>query len=105
LSIEEARRLVESCPSATPRERRERLVILLFYGCGLRTQELCGLDVADIDRERREVRVRQAKGDCERIVPIPEGVHTELLAYLLERGGKRGALFRTEHHRRRISSR
>ena len=49
LSIEEARRLVEACPSHTRLERRNRLVILLLYGCGLRTSELCQLDVADAD--------------------------------------------------------
>jgi integrase/recombinase XerD len=69
-------------------------VILLLYGCGLRTMELCQLDVADICRERQELTVRKGKGDRARVVPIPDGVYTELLAYLLERG-KRGALFRT----------
>ena len=38
------------------------------------------------------------------MVPIPEGVYTELMAYLLDRGGKRGPLFRTEIKRRRITA-
>jgi site-specific recombinase XerD len=101
LSLEEARRLVLACPDATTRERRERLMVLLLYGCGLRTGELCALDVADIDRERREITIHKAKHDRPRIVPIPGGVFVELLAYLLERG-KRGALFRTEARRRRV---
>lgn len=103
LSIEEARRLVLACPDATSQERRERLMVLLLYGCGLRTGELCALDVADIDRERRELTVQKAKNDRPRTVPIPGGVFMELLAYLLERG-KRGALFRTEARRKRICS-
>jgi site-specific recombinase XerD len=104
LSLKEAEQLVRSCPIATPLERRDRLIVLLLYGCGLRTQELCSLDVSDVQTDRRELLVRRGKGDRERVVPIPGGVLTELLAYLLERGGKRGALLRTEAKHRRISS-
>lgn len=96
LSLEEAASLVKACPASTPVERRDRMVILLLYGCGLRTKELCDVLVPDIDTTRRELRVRAGKGGRQRIVPIPEMVHTELLAYLLERGGKRGPLLRTE---------
>ncbi len=46
-------------------------MILLLYGCGLRTAELCALDVADIVRERQELTVRAGKGDRPRVVPIP----------------------------------
>jgi integrase/recombinase XerD len=103
LSLVEAERLIRACPRGTPRERRDRLMVLLLYGCGLRTGELCALDVGDIHRERRELTVLRAKGERPRCIPIPDGVYTELLAYLLERGGKRGALLRTEAKRRRIA--
>jgi site-specific recombinase XerD len=39
LSIEEAVQLVKSCPTSTPRERRDRMVILLLYGCGSATPD------------------------------------------------------------------
>ena len=94
LTVEQAQRLVRQCPSRNAAERRDRLIILLLYGCGLRTMELCALDVGDICRERQELTVQKGKGDRPRVVPIPDGVYTELLAYLLEHG-KRGALFRT----------
>ena len=61
----------------------------------------CALDVADIVRERQELIVAKAKGDRPRVIPIPDGVYSELLGYLLEHG-KRGALFRTAHLARRI---
>lgn len=101
LTLDEAEKLVRSCRRASAAERRDRLMILLLYGCGLRTMELCGLDVADISRERQELTVRHGKGDRPRVIPIPEGLYTELLAYLLEHG-RRGALFRTAHRGRRI---
>jgi integrase/recombinase XerD len=104
LSIEEAVHLVKSCPASTPLERRDRMVILLLYGCGLRTKELCDLRLQDVETTRREVLVRAGKGDRQRIVPLPEMVYTELLAYLLERGGKRGPLLRTEKHGKALAA-
>jgi len=104
LNLEEARRLVEACPSHSRIERRNRLVILLLYGCGLRTAELCQLDLGDVDLERQEVVVRQGKGDRARRIPVPDAVWTVLLAYLAERKGRRGALIRTEKKQKRFAS-
>jgi len=104
LSLAEAERLVSACEQSTARARRDRVIVLLLYGCGLRTAELCALRVQDVDRERRELFVRQGKGDRQRVVPIPDGVYTALLAHLLERGGRRGALFRTEARRRPLTA-
>lgn len=103
LTLEEAERLVHATAAPGPTARRDRLMILLLYGCGLRTNELCALSVADINRERHELLVQKAKGDRPRSIPIPEALYTELLAYLLEHG-KRGALFRTRALERRISA-
>jgi len=101
LTLEEAERLVEATILPGPVARRDRLVILLLYGCGVRTDELCALDVANVNRERHELLVLKAKGDRPRAVPIPEAVYTELLAYLLEHG-KRGPLFRTTIRKSRL---
>ena len=101
LSLEEAERLVKATEAPGPSARRDRLIVLLLYGCGLRTHELCALDVAHVNRERHELLVLTAKGDRPRAVPIPEAIFTELLAYLLERG-KRGPLFRTNIRKRRL---
>lgn len=103
LTVEEALRLVEACPASSTAERRDRVMVLVLYGCGLRTSELCGLDLSHVDRERQELIIVRAKNDRPRTVPIPNGVYTELLAYLAERG-KRGALFRTAVRGRRIDS-
>ena len=104
LTLEEAGRLVKACPKDTAGERRDRMIVLLLYGCGLRTNELCGLRVQDVDAQRKELLIRQGKGDKERVVPIPPTVHTELLEYLLERRARRGPLFRTEKKRVAISA-
>lgn len=101
LDLEEAERLVEATTAPSPTARRDRLIVLLLYGCGLRTSELCALDVAHVNRERQELIILKAKGDRPRAVPIPEALYTELLAYLLEHG-KRGPLFRTSTRKRRL---
>lgn len=102
LTLEEAQALIEACPRATPEQRRDRVIILLLYGCGLRTHELCALNVQHISVERREINVLTAKGDRPRTVPVPDAVYTELLAYLHERGGKRGPLFKTYVKKTRV---
>ncbi len=102
LTISEAQALIESCPQATIEQRRDRVMILLLYGCGLRTHELCALNVQHISIERREINVLTAKGDRPRTVPVPDAVFTELLAYLHERGGKRGPLFKTYVKKTRV---
>lgn len=101
LNLEEAERLVEATTAPGLTARRDRLIILLLYGCGLRTSELCALDVAHVNRERQELMVLKAKGDRPRVIPIPAALYTELLAYLLEHG-KRGPLFRTSIHKLRL---
>jgi site-specific recombinase XerD len=103
LNLEEAERLVHATAAPGPTSRRDRLMILLLYGCGLRTSELCALDVGDINRERHELTLLKTKGDRPRSIPIPEALYTELLAYLLDHG-KRGALLRTSTKGRRISN-
>lgn len=103
LTLEEAERLVHACRGRTRLERRARVVVLLLYGCGLRMAELCSLDVQDVDLERNEIFIKHGKGNRQRRIPVPGGVWTELLAYLAERTGKRGPLFRTEVKKKRIS--
>ena len=103
LTEDEARRLIEACPVIKGQERRNRLVLLLLYGCGLRTLEFCSLDISHVNIDRQELNLMKTKGDKPRTVPIPTGVFTELLAYMHQRSVKRGPLFITHHKRKRIS--
>lgn len=52
-----------------PMATRDRLIVELLYSTGIRVSELCGLDIEDVDRERRLVRVL-GKGNKERSVPF-----------------------------------
>lgn len=69
LRTEEALALVDRpTDDGSPIGRRDRLVLELLYATGIRVGELVGLDVDDVDRHRRVVRVI-GKGDKERTVP------------------------------------
>ena len=69
LSPGEVERLIDAAAGTTPRALRDRALVELLYGAGLRVSEAVGLDRASIDLERRLVRAI-GKGSKERIVPI-----------------------------------
>jgi site-specific recombinase XerD len=64
---------------------RDRLLLALFAYAGLRRSELLGLDCDDVDLERRLIRVRNAKGGRQRVVPIHPGLVPLFLAYAATR--------------------
>lgn len=101
LTMDEARTLITSCPSKSSSQRRDRLVMIILYGCGLRSSELCNLNLSDIDRERQEIFIK-GKGDKERVIPLPDVIWTEILAYLADRKWKSGPLFRSDKRRGRM---
>lgn len=65
-----------------PLALRDHAVLEFLYGAGVRVSELCGLDVGDIDRERRTARVL-GKGSKERVVPFGGAAGRALDAYLV----------------------
>lgn len=102
LRADEARDLLtaaaEHAADGTPEGLRDAAVLELLYATGIRVGELCGLDVDDLDRERRVVRVL-GKGRKERSVPYGKPAEDALDRWLVrgrpqlatERSG--GALF------------
>jgi len=63
---------------------RDRAIFELLYGCGLRVSELSGLNLHDVDRAERWLRVR-GKGRKERQVPLPGKAAESLERYLAAR--------------------
>lgn len=54
----------------------------IMYGCGLRLEECSQLRVKDVDVDRRQIMVREGKGNKDRMVPMPELLVTPLENYL-----------------------
>lgn len=65
-------------------ELRDRALVELLYGSGVRVGELVALDVRDLDLHRRELRVL-GKGRKERVVPLPELTLQAVSAWLRAR--------------------
>jgi integrase/recombinase XerC len=64
--------------------QRDRALVELLYGAGLRVGEVASLDVRDLDLQRGDVRVL-GKGGVERVVPLPAEARSALAAYLSTR--------------------
>jgi integrase/recombinase XerC len=84
LSPDDAGRLVEAPPPATRTSARDRAVLELTYGAGLRVSEVTGLDLLDIDLDGGLVRVL-GKGGKTRIVPMGRKAADALRVWLIER--------------------
>lgn len=80
LSEEEVARLIDSVSGQTPRDIRDRAILEVLYGCGLRVTELCELRREDIVAEGELVRV-MGKGSKERLVPIGGAAGRALTTY------------------------
>ena len=75
----DVRRLLDAVPPG-----RNRLMLRIAYGCGLRVGELTHLRVADIDSTRNVLWVRHGKGSKDRGVPLPAQLLDELRVYWRE---------------------
>lgn len=69
LSVSDAKTLVEAPDTSTPAGKRDRAILELLYGAGLRISELWRLNVGDVDYSLGFVQVT-GKGDKERFVPL-----------------------------------
>ena len=84
LSQDEVERLIDAPDATTPLGLRDRALIEMLYGTGVRVSELCGLTMTDLDLQRLLIRVT-GKGSKERLVPF--GIATrDLLTEWLEVG-------------------
>ena len=81
LSPFESERLIEAANGTTPRAMRDRALVELMYGAGLRVSETVGLARTSVDIDARIVRV-VGKGDKERIVPLGRPAAEAVRRYL-----------------------
>jgi integrase/recombinase XerD len=93
LSPGEVERLIDAANGTTPRSLRDRALVELLYGAGLRVSEAVGLERAGVDLEQRIVRAI-GKGSKERIVPIGREAVDALRRYL-----SRGRPYLDKRHR------
>ena len=93
LSPSEVERLINAANGVSPRALRDRALVELLYGAGLRVSEAVGLERGAVDLERRLVRC-VGKGEKERVVPLGSQAADALRRYLA-----RGRPFLDRRHR------
>jgi integrase/recombinase XerD len=77
LNASEVKQLFKACILL-----KHRLLLGLCYGCGLRCAEVRNLRIGDIDLERKQLHVRQGKGNKDRILPLGNMLQRGLKSYI-----------------------
>ncbi len=103
-SAEQTNRILDQLPASEIRRKypeRDRAILEMLYGCGLRVSELAGLNMEDLDVAGRWIRVR-GKGKKEREVPVPGKAAEALEEWLVKRRPASGeaAVFLNRNGRR-----
>ncbi|HKT67784.1 MAG TPA: tyrosine recombinase XerC [Terriglobales bacterium] len=81
-TIEEMNTVLDGeLPETVAFPERDRLLLELLYGCGIRNSELVGINLEDVHPQNEAILVR-GKGKKERYVPFNPAVATALQAYL-----------------------
>lgn len=85
LSEAEAEAILDAVGGADPASRRDRALLEVLYGTGMRISELVGMSLADLDMSGAAVRVL-GKGSKERLLPLGRCAHEALTAWLVPAG-------------------
>jgi len=75
--------IIEQCDPTTPKGMRDRALLELLYGTGMRISEAVGLDVDDVDLDTRTILVRHGKGAKQRVVPLGRPASEAVGAYVV----------------------
>ena len=90
-SIEQMNRVVDSVgEDAASWPTRDKAILEMLYGCGIRNAELTGLNLEDIHWANEAVLIR-GKGQKQRYVPLGDAAALALRAYLAERSARLAA--------------
>jgi site-specific recombinase XerD len=81
-SQEHITRLFTLCRNSNSLGCRNLAIILLLLDSGIRVSELVSIDIGDVDLAEGSIRIRRAKGNKERIVPIGSLVQKSLWKYI-----------------------
>lgn len=81
LSLHEVDSLVAATEGTDPLALRDRLILELLYGCGLRSMELVALRLGDVQAAQAQIVVR-GKGGKQRLVPLGDEAAAALRRYL-----------------------
>jgi integrase/recombinase XerD len=81
LKVREVSRLLRTLPE-TPLGLRDRAMLEVFYGTGVRRAELAQLRLDDVDLESRTLLVRAGKGQKDRLLPLGQKAKDAIVEYI-----------------------
>jgi site-specific recombinase XerD len=84
LSRAQTQRLMEAPSLHTAVGKRDRAILEVLYGTGIRVSECAGLELRDVDLAKGTLFVRQGKGKKDRVVPFAGQAAAALDVYLRE---------------------
>lgn len=90
---EEVEKIFLALPRKSSNYLRDVCILLLFYYCGLRAEELRNIKVNDFSPDLGELYVEKGKGDKSRILPVHSFVQRALRLYLQTRQSSSAYLF------------
>ena len=79
---------------------KERCVVGLLYGCGMRISEVCNLKITDIDSANKRIKVEQGKGGKDRFTLLPPTLLEQLRQYFVAAGKPKEYLFTSTQTKR-----
>ena len=92
LSVDEINAMISSVDTSSWTGLRDRAMLEVMYGCGLRVSEATGLKVSEIYFKEGFVRI-VGKGNKERIVFLPDDLRPVIDAWISVRGDEDGIFF------------
>ena len=84
LARDDVQRLLATTEGGRPADKRDRAILMLLVAYGLRSGEIRGLRLNDVDWERETLRVYCSKPRRTNVYPLSRGVGQAILRYILE---------------------
>lgn len=84
LSQDEISQLLDAPCTDSPEYFRDKAILAMMYGTGLRVSELVSMKMGNIHLDSRTVRL-EGKGAKDRILPLPDSVHSVIIDYFSHR--------------------
>jgi len=82
LSPEQRRKFLDSFPRTTAKGRRDYAMALCLADLALRSEEVVGISLDDLDWRAMTVRLRKTKQGKQRLLPLPDAVARAIMSYL-----------------------
>ncbi|MFX0124788.1 MAG: site-specific tyrosine recombinase/integron integrase [Candidatus Hodarchaeota archaeon] len=100
ITVEETLKLLTA-----PDNPRDKAILYMLYGTGMRVSELSNLNIEQIDLKDKIIHVVGGKGGKDRIIPLPNGIIKILEDYIKAREGAQDSTFILNRSGRRLTPR